>query len=108
MKMDGVLVNSPLNGALHILNFSVPGLKSEVLLHALEAEGIVVSTTSACSSKKRTSSKTVEAMFHDSVRSESVIRISTTYSNQLEEAEKVLAAIQKIVANLEKIMRVAK
>ncbi|MFJ7829154.1 cysteine desulfurase family protein [Peribacillus sp. NPDC097284] len=108
MKMDGVLVNSPLNGVLHILNFSVPGLKSEVLLHALEAEGIVVSTTSACSSKKRTSSKTVEAMFHDSVRSESVIRISTTYSNQLEEAEKVLAAIQKIVANLEKIMRVAK
>lgn len=108
MKMDGVLVNSPLNGALHILNFSVPGIKSEVLLHALEAEGIVVSTTSACSSKKRTSSKTVEAMFHDSVRSESVIRISTTYSNQLEEAEKVLAAIQKIVANLEKIMRVAK
>lgn len=108
MEMDGVFVNSPVKGAPHILNFSVPGLKSEVLLHALEEDGIYVSTTSACSSKKRTASKTVDAMFHNPNRSESVIRISTTYSNELEEAEKVLAAIQKIVANLEKIMRVAK
>ena len=108
MEMAGVLVNSPLKGAPHILNFSVPGLKSEVLLHALEEDAIYVSTTSACSSKKRTASKTVEAMFHNSTRSESVIRISTTYSNELEEAKKVLVAIQKIVANLEKIMRVAK
>ncbi|MBK5462304.1 MULTISPECIES: cysteine desulfurase family protein [unclassified Peribacillus] len=107
-EMDGVLVNSPEEGAHHILNFSVPGLKSEVLLHALEADGIYVSTTSACSSKKRTVSKTVDAMFHNQARSESVIRISTTYSNEMEEAEKVLAAIQKIVVNLEKIMRVAK
>lgn len=51
-EMDGVLVNSPEEGAPHIVNFSVPGLKSEVLLHALESEGIYVSTTSACSSKK--------------------------------------------------------
>ena len=108
MEMDGVMVNSPLKGAPHILNFSVPGLKSEVLLHALEEDAIYVSTTSACSSKKRTASKTVEAMFHNPARSESVIRISTTYSNELEEAKKVLVAIQKIVANLEKIMRVAK
>lgn len=51
-EMDGVLVNSPEEGAPHIVNFSVPGLKSEVLPHALESEGIYVSTTSACSSKK--------------------------------------------------------
>lgn len=50
--MEGVLVNSPSEGAPHILNFSVPLLKSEVLLHALESDGIFVSTTSACSSKK--------------------------------------------------------
>ncbi|MGE6378695.1 cysteine desulfurase family protein [Peribacillus muralis] len=108
MEMQGVLVNSPEEGAPHILNFSVPLLKSEVLLHALESDGIIVSTTSACSSKKRTVSKTVDAMFHDQARSESVIRISTTYGNGLDEAKQVLAAIQKIVANLEKIMRVAK
>jgi cysteine desulfurase len=47
-------------------------------------------------------------MYHHSARSESVIRISTTYGNEMEEAKQVLAAIQKIVANLEKIMRVAK
>ncbi|AOH56108.1 cysteine desulfurase NifS [Peribacillus muralis] len=108
MEMQGVLVNSPEEGAPHILNFSVPLLKSEVLLHALESDGIIVSTTSACSSKKRAVSKTVDAMFHDQARSESVIRISTTYGNGLDEAKQVLAAIQKIVANLEKIMRVAK
>ncbi|WP_285765686.1 cysteine desulfurase family protein [Peribacillus sp. SI8-4] len=108
LETEGVLVNSPEEGAPHILNFSVPLLKSEVLLHALESDGIIVSTTSACSSKKRSVSKTVDAMFRDQARSESVIRISTAYGNELEEAKRVLAAIRKIVANLEKIMRVAK
>ena len=105
---EGIHLNSPKDGAPHIINFSVPGIKSEVLLHALEKDGVYVSTTSACSSKKRTASKTVEAMFHQPARSESVIRISTTYSNEMNEAEQALKAIRKIVANLEKIMRVAK
>lgn len=103
--MNGVQVNSPLVGAPHIINFSVPGLKSEVLLHALEADGIYVSTTSACSSKKRTASKTVQAMFHNQERAESVIRISTSFHNEIEEAKQAIDAIGRAVVQLKKVMR---
>lgn len=104
-EMDGVQVNSPLVGAPHIINFSVPGLKSEVLLHALETDGIYVSTTSACSSKKRTASKTVQAMFDNQERAESVIRISTSFHNEIEEAKQAIDAIGRAVVQLKKVMR---
>ncbi|MGM0602627.1 MAG: cysteine desulfurase family protein, partial [Bacillota bacterium] len=50
-EMEDVVINSPEQGAPHILNFSVPGIRGETLLHALEAEGVFLSTGSACSSK---------------------------------------------------------
>lgn len=104
-EIEGVKVNSPVNGAPHIINFSVPGIKSEVLLHELEIEGVYVSTTSACSSKKRTASKTVQAMFHNQERALSVIRISTSFHNEVEEAKQTLQVISRAVAKLKKVMK---
>lgn len=104
-EIDGVVVNSPRDGAPHIINFSVPGIKSEVLLHELETEGVIVSTTSACSSKKRTESKTVKAIFHQNERAESVIRLSTSYENEVEEAKVTLKFIKKAVTKLAKVMK---
>ena len=104
-EIEGVQVNSPICGAPHIINFSVPGIKSEVLLHELEEEGIYVSTTSACSSKKRTASKTVEAMFHNQDRAFSVIRISTSFHNEVDEARQAIQAISRAVAKLKKVMK---
>ena len=48
--------------APHIINFSVPPIKAEVLVHALEEKEIYVSTTSACSSKQKKVSNTLTAM----------------------------------------------
>lgn len=104
-EIDGVLVNSPIAGAPHIINFSVPGIKSEVLLHELETEGVYVSTTSACSSRKRTASKTIQAMFHNEERALSVIRLSTSFHNEVEEAKQALQTISRAVAKLKKVMK---
>ena len=104
-EIEGVQVNSPICGAPHIINFSAPGIKSEVLLHELEEEGVYVSTTSACSSKKRTASKTVEAMFHNQERAFSVIRISTSFHNEVDEARQAIQAISRAVAKLKKVMK---
>ncbi len=50
---DGVVINTPAeNSAPHIINFSVPGVKAEVLPHMLEEKGIYVSTTAACSARE--------------------------------------------------------
>src|SRR5699024_2697338 len=40
--MENVYMNSPEQGAPHIVNVSVPGLKPEVVIHALAEKGIVI------------------------------------------------------------------
>ena len=59
-----VIVNgpNPEDGAPHIVNLGFPGVRGEVMLHALEGEGIYVSTGSACSSKKLKVSGVLTAM----------------------------------------------
>ncbi len=59
LKVNGP---DPGAGAPHILNLSFPGIRGEVLLHALEAKGVYVSTGAACSSKKRKVSGVLSAM----------------------------------------------
>ena len=49
-------------GAPHIFNISFPGLKGEVILHALEEHAIYVSTGSACHSGTGTSSHVLQAI----------------------------------------------
>ena len=52
-QYKGVYINSPENSAPHILNIAFPGVKGEVLVNAFSKLDIMVSTTSACSSKEK-------------------------------------------------------
>ena len=53
-EVPEVTVNgaAPEASAPHIVNIGFPRVRGEVMLHALEGEGVYVSTGSACSSKK--------------------------------------------------------
>lgn len=62
--------------APHIVNFSYPGMRPEVLVHMLEKNGILVSTQSACSSKSLKPSRVLLQMGHDASRASGAIRIS--------------------------------
>jgi cysteine desulfurase len=105
-SMEGISVHTPLEGsAPHILNFSAPGLKAEVFVHSLEEKNIYVSTTSACSSKKKAVSKTLLAMGISEASAASSIRISLSYDNTAEEAEAVLQAIEETANKLRKVMK---
>ena len=62
-KIEGIVMNTPKTMRLLIYRIiSLPGMKSEVFVHALEEKDIYVSTTSACSSKQKTISNTLIAM----------------------------------------------
>ena len=74
-KIDAAVINSPAAGAPHIINFSLPGIKGETMLHALENCGIYAATGSACSSKKK-GSRIIKACGLSQARSESALRIS--------------------------------
>ncbi|MBL4951941.1 cysteine desulfurase [Neobacillus sp. YIM B02564] len=105
-KNERIQINTPSeNSAPHILNFSLNGIKSEVFIHALEEKEIFVSTTSACSSKKKTASTTLTAMGVPKATAESAVRISLSYDNTTEEALKVIEAIENSLKQLERVMK---
>lgn len=86
-RVPEVLVNGPAleAGAPHILNLSFPGVRGEVMLHALEAKGVFCSTGSACSSKKRHVSAVLTAMGIQPDRAEGALRLSLSpYTTQEE------------------------
>ena len=91
--------------APHILNASFPGVRSEVLLHALEDRGIYVSAGSACSSHKRKPSPTLSAMGCGKEETESALRFSFCADNTVEEADAVLAAIGELLPQLRRFTR---
>lgn len=87
-----------------ILNVSFTGLKAEVLLHALEAKGVYVSTGSACSSHKPQPSHVLEAMGLSKRELEGAIRISFDRSNTYEELERAAGIIEQEAANIRRYM----
>lgn len=48
-KIPGCMVQRSLHASPYVVSASFPGLRGEVLLHALESKGVYVSTGSACS-----------------------------------------------------------
>ncbi len=91
---DAVVNGAKLEKAApHIINISFPGVRGEVMLHALEAYGIYCSTGAACSSKKRKLSPVLEAMGVHPDRAQCALRFSFSPENTLEEIE---FAAQKI------------
>ncbi|MEG0449604.1 MAG: aminotransferase class V-fold PLP-dependent enzyme, partial [Lysinibacillus sp.] len=73
---DDVHVLSTAEGAAHIVSFSVKGLKGEIIINALQKRGVIVSTSSACSSKQTQTSHVVEALNIDGRFKKGVIRLS--------------------------------
>lgn len=105
-SMQDIMIHTPLEDAApHIINFTAHGQKSEVLVHALEEEGIIVSTTSACSSRDKTVSVTLKAMGRSDESARGAVRISLSYENTLEEAKQMIKALQKILERLNNVMR---
>ncbi|MGJ5708630.1 cysteine desulfurase family protein [Staphylococcus equorum] len=72
----GVKLNSPQNSAPHILNVGLSGVKGEVLVNAFSKHNIMLSTTSACSSKKASLNEVLLAMNVPRKQIEGSIRIS--------------------------------
>lgn len=90
-EMAGITVNSPAGGAPHILNLSVEGVKSEILLHFLESQGAYVSSGSACAGGKE--SHVLKAAGLPSKRIGSALRISISHLNTPEEAEQLASLL---------------
>ena len=95
--------NLPRESAPHILNITLPRIKSETMLHFLSAEGISVSSGSACSSHGRHASPPLVAFGLSEQEADCSIRISFSHENTEEEVDLFLAALEKGLASLARI-----
>ncbi len=93
------------HSAPHIVSLSVDGVRSEVLLHALEDRQIYVSAGSACASNKPAKSATLQAIGVGKGYLDSTVRISFCPQNTLEEVEYCLASLKELVPMLGKYTR---
>ena len=84
-EMPGVCINSPPDGAPYIVNLSLPGIPSEVMIHYLERREIYVSGGSACAKGAR--SHVLTAMGLPVDRVDGALRVSFCRENTPEEVD---------------------
>ena len=106
-ELEGVTVNSLKKsaGAPQIASVSFKGVRSEVLLHALEDKGIYVSSGSACSSNHPAISGTLRAIGVEKDLLDSTLRFSFGLFNTKEEVDICISALEELLPVLRKYYR---
>ncbi len=98
-SIEGVSLNLPTTSAPHILNLSVLGIRSEIVLHDLSARGFFVSSGSACSSNSaRKLSSALLSMGVSRDNADSAIRVSLCPQNTIAEADAFVMALKQTIA----------
>lgn len=96
---------APEEGAPHIVNLGFPNVRGEVMLHGLEAEGVYVSTGSACSSKKLKVSSVLTAMGMAPAKAEWAVRFSLSPHTTEEEIDYAAGKIGAVYDVLKRFQR---
>ena len=106
-ELDDVVINGcpGREGAAHIVSASFRGVRSEVLLHALEERGIYVSAGSACAAHKPQPSATLKAIGVEKELLESTIRFSLSGFTTGEEIAYTCQNLKEIVPRLRRYTR---
>lgn len=107
-NIPDVQINGPLgtDGAPHIISVSIHGIRSEVMLHALEDKGIYVSAGSACASNKaHVASATLKGISLQKELMDSTIRFSMSVFTTREEIDYTLQAMCDMIPMLRKYTR---
>ena len=100
--VDDAVINSPADGAPHIINASFPGVRGEVLVHFLEQKRIFVSMGAACSSRRGVSHvlKAIELPHELAL---SAIRFSLSPQITLDQIDYVSYSLEETVQEIRNI-----
>ena len=106
-ELEGVTVNSRKGelGAPQIVSAGFQGVRSEVLLHALEEKGIYVSSGSACSSNHPAISGTLKAVGVRKELLDATLRFSFGMFNTAEEVDYCIETLKELLPVLRRYRR---
>ena len=92
-QLCGFSVNEPKSRVPYIISITTPNIKSETMLHYLSAEGIYVSSGSACSSHSKNTSEALLSFGLTADAADRTIRVSLSKDNTLDEAKIFIDAL---------------
>ena len=106
-ELEGTVVNSKkgAESAPQIVSVSFEGVRSEVLLHALEDKGIYVSSGSACSSHHPGISGTLKGIGLPQKLLDATIRISFGAFSTKEEVDYCIDVLKEVLPVLRRYQR---
>lgn len=94
-ELENIGINSGADCVPNIINFSVRGVRSEIMLHSLEEDEIYVSSGSACSRGKK--SGVLDALGVSDKDADCAVRVSLCADNTIEELDALCAKIAKTI-----------
>lgn len=98
---DDVIINSFDEGLPYILNISIPGYKSETMLHFLENKEIYVSSGSACA--KGSTSYVLKEIGKNEKLQDSMLRISFSHSTTTDDIDRLCDALSLAKKQIRKV-----
>ena len=103
-KLPDVRINVPSGRfAPHIMSLTLPGVRSETMLHYLSGKGYYVSSGSACSSHGKGGSYVLRAFGLSDKESDTSIRISLNPNITIEDLDAFLLVLCEGIATLVRI-----
>lgn len=99
-KVGEISITNPPHHAPHILNITLPSIKSETVLHYLSSLGIYVSSGSACSSNSRHRDSALLAFGRSEREADCSVRISLSHRNTKSDIDALVSALGEAVKRL--------
>ncbi len=90
LEGSGIRVNQPEDHVPNIINLTLPGIRSEIMLNFLSGLGICISAGSACSTHSSGPSKALLAYGLPKNEADTSVRVSIGYENTESDADELL------------------
>jgi len=101
-----ITLNLPMGAcAPHIVNLTLPDIRSETMLHALSADGIYVSNGAACSSHGQKTHSPLLSFGLTQAQMESSIRVSFGRQNTREDVDALVESLARAIERLVRVKR---
>ena len=104
-RFSSVSVTDPARHAPHILNITLPKIKSETMLHFLSSRGVYVSSGSACSSNSSHKESALVSFGRSAAEADCSIRISLGKRNTDEDIDIFLEALHEGLTSLSRMKK---
>ena len=101
--LSQISITLPERKAPHIVNITLPKIKSETMLHYLSSENIFVSSGSACSSNSQHKTSALVAYGRSESEADTSIRISFSHDNEAEDVDRLCETLEAGLLRLARI-----